>query len=855
MKTSQPSDGRLMLMDDWKVQSSKSLPGGDQVSSPNFKPSGWYKTSLPSTVVSTLAENKVHLDPYHGMNLRQYPGMAYAIKENFALFPIPDDSPFAASWWFRKEFKVPTSSNKHFCLHFDGINFKANIWVNGKKLADQREIIGTYRHYDFDITSFARSGGPLVVAAEIFAPATPQTLAFSWIDWNPSPPDKDLGIWRDVYVTESGPVSLSNSKVVPKLDLPSLDKAHLTVEGTLRNETDQPVQGILKGKIGKIAFSQSVQLIAGETKTVTFESSQFKQLNINKPKLWWPYQMGKQDMYELNLEFEIKDKTSDSQDVRFGIREVTSEMLGGEYRLFSINGKRIQIRGAGWSPDLMFQASREREEKEIRYVRDMNLNTIRFEGPVASQHILDLCDEYGILVMAGWQCCCYWEHWKDWKPEDHPIANESLKSEIRRLFNHPSVFVWVNGSDFSPPVEVLQMYLDTLAHEKWSRPSLASATVMDTIEGKTGVKMTGPYQYIPPTYWYIDTKKGGNFGFNTETCCGPAGLPIESIKKMLPADHLWPIDDFWKYHCGGGPFSNMDIFNRALESRHGSTNSLEEYVLKSQVMVYDGHRAMFEAYRKNKYHDATGVIQWMLNNAWPSFYWHLYDYYLRPGSSYFAAKRSNEDLHIQYSYDDRSVVVSNNHYKPFKKLKAKVKLFHFDLTEAFSKETIVDIDADSTTTVVTLPEVPGITPTHFLRLDLQDKGKTISSNFYWLSAKKETMDWEKTDFWGTPVIEDADMTQLNQLPKVKVAVAAKHKKKGKEGVTTVTLKNEGNHLAFFIRLKVVNAKNKEEMLPVLWEDNYFTLMPGEKRQVEAVYPLQDLGSAKPLVEVEGWNLK
>jgi len=280
-----------------------------------------------------------------------------------------------------------------------------------------------------------------------------------------------------------------------------------------------------------------------------------------------------------------------------------------------------------------------------------------------------------------------------------------------------------------------------------------------------------------------------------------------------------------------------------------------DYLNKAQVMVYDGHRAMFEAYEKNKYGDATGVVQWMLNNAWPSLYWHLYDYYLRPGSAYFAAKKANEDLHIQYSYDDRSVVVTNNLYTPFKKVRIKARVFDIDLNEKFSADKTLNVPEDSSIPVLTLPEIKGQSGTYFVRLDAADsRGKCLSTNFYWLSTQKEEYDYAGTEFHSTPVTRDADLTLLNHLPKAHVDLNVKSKKKGKdEGETIVAIKNTGKTLAFFIRLKLT-GKGSEEVLPVLWQDNYFSLLPEETRTISACYKTKDLGSGTPVVKAEGWNL-
>ena len=311
----------------------------------------------------------------------------------------------------------------------------------------------------------------------------------------------------------------------------------------------------------------------------------------------------------------------------------------------------------------------------MRYVRDMGLNTVRLEGKLETQEFYELADREGILVMAGWCCCDFWERWPRWKPQDYEIAKQSLRDQIYRLRSHPSLVMWLNGSDNAPPPDVEQMYLDVEKELLWPNPVVSSATGKGTsVTGDSGVKMTGPYEYVAPSYWEVDTPEGqpgrkqcnpggcgGAYGFNTETSMGPAVPPVESIRAMVGKDHMWPIDDVWNYHAGGGEFKTIGVFNDALANRYGKSDNVEDFATKSQMQTYEGVRAMYEAYSRNKY-QATGVIQWMLNNAWPSMIWHLYDYYLRPGGGYFGAKRAMEALHPIYGYDDHSIWVVSSQY-------------------------------------------------------------------------------------------------------------------------------------------------------------------------------------------------
>ena len=860
--------GRLSLDQGWELQSScKVDEKGEAVSTPKFQPRGWYSVAVPATVVAALVKDRIYPDPGYAMNLRSLPGMTYPIGANFSNIAMEQDSPFMVPWWYRKEFQLPQEyKGKSIWLKFGGINYRANIWLNGKQIANKDEVAGAWRTYEFNITGVARPGAANVLAVEVFSP-TDTDLAITFVDWNPAPPDKNMGLWRSVEITTSGPVAIRYPTVVSTVDSPANDKAHLTVTSLLKNGTGQAVKGALNGGIENIQFSQEVQLAPGEAKDVVFTPEQYPQLNLNNPRLWWPAQMGKPELHPFHLEFEVAGKVSDSAHTQVGIRQITSELNSENHRVFSINGKKILIRGGGWSPDMMLRENSQRLRDEFRYVRDMGLNTIRLEGKLETEEFFNLADEQGILVMAGWCCCDHWEHWPKWKPEDFKIAEQSLRDQIYRLRSHPSLVMWLNGSDNPPPPDVEQTYLNVEKELLWPNPTVSSATgKVAGFSGESGVKMTGPYEYIAPGYWQQDRTPqeapnrcnpggcGGAYGFNTETSMGPAVPPAESIKAMLPKEHWWPIDDFWNYHAGGGAFKDLHVFTDALNVRYGQATGLEDYALKSQLQTYEGVRAMYEAYSRNKY-ASTGVIQWMLNNAWPSMIWHLYDFYLRPGGGYFGAKKAMEALHPLYGYDDRSIWVVSSQYEDARGLRLTVKLLNLDLTEKYSQQATLDAPADSTSKVLTLPESQGLSPAYFLVLRLEDAaGKIVGSNFYWLSSKTETIDWAKSNWYTTPTASYADYTALAQLPKAKLKTATRTEIKAGEATTHVTLENPGSSLAFFIRLKVDKSKGGEEILPVVWEDNYFSLLPGEKREVSATYRTEP-GAAKPVVEVSGWNVE
>jgi exo-1,4-beta-D-glucosaminidase len=864
------TETKLMLHEGWALQTSAKVEAkGEVISTPGFAPKGWHAANIPSTVVAALVKDKTLADPFAGMNLRSYPGVNYPLGGNFSNIAMAPDSPYAVSWWYRKAFTVPAAyKGKTIWLKFNGINYRANIFLNGKQIAKSDDVAGAWRTYEFNITSSAKPGGENVLAVQAFAP-TEHDLAITFVDWNPAPPDKNMGLWREVYLTTSGPVALRYPTVVSKLNPPANDSAQLTVTAQVKNGSDQAVKGKLRGQIESVTFEQDVELAANESKDITFAPDKFSQLVLSNPRLWWPVQMGTPNLYKLNMEFEVNGVASDKSGSEFGIREVTSDVNSVGGRAFHINGKNILIRGAGWTPDMMLRETSQRLHDEFRYVEDMGLNTVRLEGKLESEEFYQIADRHGVLVMAGWCCCDFWERWPRWQPQDFEIAKQSLRDQIYRLRSHPSLVMWLNGSDNPPPPDVEQMYLDIEKELLWPNPVVSSATGKKTsVTGDSGAKMSGPYEYVAPSYWLVDTPEGqpgrklcnpggcgGAYGFNTETSMGPAVPPIESIRAMVGKDHMWPIDDVWNYHAGGGEFKTINVFSEALANRYGKSDNVDDFAIKSQMQTYEGVRAMYEAYSRNKY-QATGVIQWMLNNAWPSMIWHLYDYYLRPGGGYFGAKRAMEALHPIYGYDHHAIWVVSSQYTDVKGLKLTTKIYNLDATEKFSQENTVDAAADGTARIFTLPDVSGLSNTYFLVLKLEDSaGKQVGSNFYWLSTKPETLDWAKSNWWMTPTASYADFTAISQLPKVKLKVIERTERKGEDAITHVTLENSSKNLAFFVRLKVDKGAKGEEILPVVWEDNYISLLPGEKREISASYRASELGAAKPAVEISGWNVE
>jgi len=388
-----------------------------------------------------------------------------------------------------------------------------------------------------------------------------------------------------------------------------------------------------------------------------------------------------------------------------------------------------------------------------------------------------------------------------------------------------------------PSESVERIYVKVLNELDGTRPFQSSATQdSSAVTGNTGLWM-GPYPkvyaYMPPAYWY------GKLEFNTEA--GPSGEqipPVETMRMMMPESELWPVSDSWNIRLHKAFYPHA---RKALYSRYGEPKSLEEYSMKSQVLQYEATRAMFEAYAGNKY-KSSGIIYWMHNSAWPSMFWQLYDYFFAPNGAFYGTRIACENLHIQYSYDDNSIRVVNGNYRDFSGLKATARLYNLNMNEIFSAESIVEIKSDESKKVLSVKSPAGAGDVSFLKLILSDDtGKEISSNFYWLSSRGD---------------ENADFTALDKLPEVELnfSVSSVKLENGKY-TAMVELENPSASLAFSVNPKIIKGDSKDLVLPVFWEDNYFSLLPGEKRSLKVEFDAKSLDGTTPILSLAGWNIK
>lgn len=848
------------INEEWMIFSSASVTAdGALITSSDFDGTTGYPVTLPATVMHGLMQNELFPDIF-----------APGVLEEM------DRKPYQVPWWYRRELQIDALGKGDFYrLTFEGINYKANIWLNGSLIASADTLQGSYGIWDVDITRHLKRGANLL-AVEVIPPVFGVDVSMGFVDWNPTPPDQLMGLWRGVMLSHTGPVSMSHSNVVTTVDKMTLQRAEVTFSTELTNNTGKPQHATLTAAFNGVTLTQQVLLEPYETRELFFKPSDHDELQLSNPELWWPNNMGDQPLYEVTLTATVGEQESDNEWFRFGIREIEDYWNEAGYRGFMVNGQKVMLRSAGWVDDIFLGDSDEKVKAMVKYAKHMNLNSLRLEGFWGrNRTILEMADECGLLLMHGWSAHWEWDSYNGIPHDEYvsirgeeamKIHTRNYRDQVLRLRRHPSVAIWTYGSDKLPRPELEVMLNKMMAGVDTTRPILSycgGAMLMgssdprqSTISGPTGVKMEGPYDWVPPVYWYTDKHYGGAFGFNTEVGPGPQIPPLSSIKKMIPEDHLWPVDSVWLYYSGRNQFENLDRFLGAFHSRYGKSNNLEEFLMKNQVSNYEAIRPMFEAFAVNKFH-STGVVQWMYNSAWPTLYWQLFDYYLMPNGAFYGTKKGSAPLLPVYNYGDGAIYLNNDFLEAANGLSLQVRVY--DLHSKLLFETTKEWDAapNSAAKVMDLPLPEGITTTYFLDLRLMDADdRLIENNFYWLSTKQDIPDFEQTTWYWTPNKQHADLSGLNEMPPAEVTFNYTIDEADDEVHFAVEAHNPTDKIAFFLEFMLLDATTNEPLLPVFWSDNYISLLPGERRTLTGTADRNQLVPVEGLkMEMQGFNIK
>ncbi len=885
--------GTSKLISGWRIQSSATARhDGAVISRPDYRATGWLPISRPGTLMAGLLENGRYPDIFYSDNLAKVP-----------------TAQFAANWWYREQLTLHPRKDSHTFLIMNGVVGTADLWVNGTKIAGRSQLQGAYSRNEYDITRQVRDGAN-AIALDISENDSKKLLTLSQLDWSPAAPDRNTGLQFAPELAQDGPVSLRNLHV-NQANAGGMSFSDLTVKADLRNDTSSAQRAELAGTIGhgatRIPFRTTVTVPAGTTRTVTLTRAQVPGLHVVHPAVWWPYQLGGQPLYHLAATVRVNGRVSDTGGEDFGIRTVTSHLttvVPGKtrashgYRQFVINGVPLVIRGGGWSPDMFLRYSPQNIHDQLSYIKNMGLNALRFEGNLPPDDMFAQMDREGILAMPGWQCCDRAETpisgWPDMLKAN--AANQALHV-AQRLRDHPSVFVFYQGSDEAPEGPKEAIYLKAFAAADWQVPQVSSAEYKSSPQlGYSGSK-EGPYNYVPPEYWWATgpqtadqsdptyTNAGSAWGFDTETSAGNTVPTQDSLNRFLtPAQqkqiwdpataqglaagrnifHVRPYNDYTRT-------GRMGTYNTALWNRYGPWSDEATYEKIAQMGGYEVTRAQFEAYlghSKDPADPSTGVIYWMMNKAWPSLQWNLYnDDFDQPGV-YFGAKKAGEPVHIMYDYGDGSVKVVNLTGETQSGLSARARVIDMNGTVRSTGRAAVPALATQDVRTVLTPKVPaGISKTYFLELTLTGHGATVSRNVYWLSTEPDAIDWSRTLGQGHGAAFRsggyADLSGLRSLPQATVRVSATTRREGADDVTTVTIRNMSTRPvpAVFARADVRRGTpdgrrlgGDDQVLPILWSDDDVTLWPGQSRTLTARYRAADLRGAAPVVGLTGWNL-
>jgi hypothetical protein len=846
-------DGRLDLAGgSWKLQRESFVKNdGEKISKAGFNDNDWMIATVPSTVLMSYLYDGAVPDPNYSDNQMMI-----------------SDSYFYSDFWYRDEFIAPESYNgKRAFINFDGIDWKAEIYLNGKKLG---LIEGAFTRAKYDVTDILLPGVKNILAVRIIKNDAPgfvkeQTklshdanggelgldnptfhATVGW-DWIPSIRGRDIGIWNDVYLTSTGAVSLEDPFILSDLKLPDTTSADLNVEVTLKNNVQKDIKGKLTGRIGDVKFEQNMSLSPLESKIVKLNPSVIPSLHLQNPKLWWPNGYGKQNLYDVKLSFITDDgKISDSKEFKTGIRKMTYSEDNDILKIY-VNGKRFVGKGGNWGfPESNLRYRGREYDIAVRYHKEMNFTMIRnWVGQTGDDEFFEACDKYGIMI---WQDFWLANPADGPEPKDPKMFMKNVDDFVRRIRNHPSIGLYCGRNEGNPTAvieDAIRKLLPKIHPDVHYTPNSASGVVSGG----------GPYRAMPVKF-YFDQRA-------TERLHSELGSPnmvsYESLKSMMPDSVLWPINRMWGIHDFnlesaqyGQSFVNM------IKGNFGEVNDLKRWLTLAQWINYQEYRAMFEAQSKNR----MGILLWMSHASWPSMVWQTYDYYFEPTAAYFGCKKGCEPLHIQWNALSDSIEVVNYSESNGEDLTENIQILNIDGAVKLEKKFSIDCPIDNIVRCFKLEYPAGLSDVYFVRLKLEKDNKLVSENFYWRSAKNnyETKNNSVTPKTGPRYnfyqdYKEDDLTALNNLGKVKLNAETKIVKNGSKLYLTTTLFNNTKTVAPFVKLKVIREKSKERILPVIFDDNYILLMPGEKKVIKMEFENSDTYGEKPVVALEGINIE
>ena len=810
----------------WKLlRASETEAEGAEIAAEGFAADNWLVATVPGTVLTSYVNLGAVPEPDFAGNIMHI-----------------SDSYFNSDFWYRNEFEVPADFLKDKTwLEFDGINWKADIFLNGKQIG---RIDGAFMRGRFDISEVAVPGknylavriikndhpGAVKEKDEQHTGRNGGVLGFDnptfhasigW-DWITTTRGRNIGIWNDVRVVREGAVSIDAPYVNVALPLPDTTYAVLTPEALVKNNSDEPVRGTLKGKIGNIEFEQDLNLEAGQETLVRFDTESFPQLVMQNPKLWWPNGYGEQNLYDAGFTFVIKDEVSDKVDFKVGVRQVNAKEIDSVLHLY-VNGRRYVGRGGNWGFSESNLNYRGREyDIAVAYHANENFNIMRnWVGQTGDMELYEACDRYGIMV---WQDFWLANPADGPDPLDNKMFLDNAEDYVKRIRRYPSMLIYCGRNEGYPPAEI-EAGLRKIVKEWHSDLYYIPSSADDCVSGH------GPYRALTPRV-YFARKKGSDM-FHSERGM-PSVLTYESMQRTFSEDGMWPQGKEWYYHdytLRGA--QACESFNNIIAEGYGECSSAEEFAEYAQFVNYDGYRAMFESRSIKR----KGLLLWMSHPCWPSMTWQTYDWYFETNGSYFGSKKGSEPLHVQWNSHTDTIEVVNYSAGAQKDLLAKAMVVNLDGSIVWEKEMPLDCNEDSTNRLFKVEFPENSSEVHFIKLLLTKDGKVLSDNFY-VNGK-----------------EYGNHQALRYIAKANVKTSTSFAK-GKDGVWRgkVELENKSSVPAVMVRLNVLGRKDGLQILPMFYSDNFFSLMPGEKKTVTLKWYNADTRGNRPKVEVTGYNL-
>ncbi len=678
---------------DWRIHAqvgaSVTLAGLHQ---PAADLSGWVPASVPGTVFGSFVAAGLEPNPNYADNILRVAPAKYE-----------------QDYWYRVEFAVPAGlSRGRLWLNFLGVNRDAEVFLNGLRLG---QIQGIVQRGRFDITAVARSTGANVLAVLVHPPLSPVSNGASptygssggW-DWMPRVPGFNSGIQDDVFITTTGEVSIIDPWI--QADLPRLDLAQLKLQVELLNSSNRQIQGRLVGRIdpGAVSFELPVTLGPREKKPFTIDHQGFPELAIANPDLWWPNGYGAPKLYHCELRF-VSDGAapSDIQVVPFGIRRLEVDTSTRAMRII-VNGVPIFVAGGNWGmPEYLLRGSAADYETRVRLHQDMNFNMIRnWMGSTTNDAFYTACDRHGILVWDD-----FWLNSSGGLPRDLLVFHANSIEKLKRLRNHPCIALWCGSNEGVPPAPL----------DEWL------ATNVRTFDGRhyhsnshsASLSGSGPWTGLAPEEYFLHAAPGnwgGEDGWGMRSEMGAAAfVNVDSLKEFIPADKLWPRNETWNTHFFGpsAMYAGPDTYAKAIDDRYGTPKGIEEFCRKAQLLNLETYKAMFEGLRDNLWHDATGLLIWMSQSAFPSMVWQTYDYYFDATGAYWGAKSACEPVHIQWNPGTNSVKAINNTRTVLTGVRAEARVYGLDGVELaqMRRSRTLDLAANEATACFAAPPTGG----------------------------------------------------------------------------------------------------------------------------------------------------